>query len=414
MTTRTLRNIDGVDPSRPFKPGQTILEAARRRRHLHPASLLPARPQAARQLQALHGDRQRPHGLGLHDEGAGRPGGRDRHAGVRRRCAARWCRCCSSRATTSARRCEKSGDCELQALGYELEHDRRRSFPAISSPIASVDASHPDVLLDRNRCILCELCVRASRDVDGKNVFALRRARHANAKLVVNSPSGPARPTATSRSTDGAAGLSGRRDPGQARRLRAPRSASAASTAPRSATRHSKRASVPEAASARERRLKSALATTSLAGCFGCHMSLLDIDERMFELVELVEFDRSPLDDIKAFDRPVRHRADRGRRAATRENVHVLREFREHCKILVAVGACAINGGLPAHAQPSRSRRVPRTRSIDDPVDRRRDIPDDPELPLPARQGLSRARGRARSTTSCPAARRRPTRSGNA
>jgi hypothetical protein len=37
----------------------------------------------------------------------------------------------------------------------------------------------------------------------------------------------------------------------------------------------------------------------SLAGCFGCHMSLLDIDERLFELFELVEFDRSPLTDIK-------------------------------------------------------------------------------------------------------------------
>ncbi|HEX6828697.1 MAG TPA: hypothetical protein VF104_06930 [Burkholderiales bacterium] len=41
-----------------------------------------------------------------------------------------------------------------------------------------------------------------------------------------------------------------------------------------------------------ERKLK--IATTSLAGCFGCHMSFLDIDERLFQLVELVEFDRSP------------------------------------------------------------------------------------------------------------------------
>jgi coenzyme F420-reducing hydrogenase gamma subunit len=44
---------------------------------------------------------------------------------------------------------------------------------------------------------------------------------------------------------------------------------------------------------------KLRVATTSLAGCFGCHMSLLDIDERLFTLLEHVEFDRSPLTDIK-------------------------------------------------------------------------------------------------------------------
>ena len=37
---------------------------------------------------------------------------------------------------------------------------------------------------------------------------------------------------------------------------------------------------------------KLRVATTSLAGCFGCHMSILDIDERLVQLLELVEFDR--------------------------------------------------------------------------------------------------------------------------
>ena len=46
---------------------------------------------------------------------------------------------------------------------------------------------------------------------------------------------------------------------------------------------------------------KIKIATTSLAGCFGCHMSLLDIDEKFIDLVELVEFDRSPLTDIKKY-----------------------------------------------------------------------------------------------------------------
>ena len=47
---------------------------------------------------------------------------------------------------------------------------------------------------------------------------------------------------------------------------------------------------------------KARIATASLAGCFGCHMALLDIDERLIELMKLVEFDRSPLTDIKTLE----------------------------------------------------------------------------------------------------------------
>ncbi|MCE1241193.1 MAG: 2Fe-2S iron-sulfur cluster-binding protein [Azonexaceae bacterium] len=83
--------------------------------------------------------------------------------------------------------CEKSGNCQLQALAYDLEMltpHFRHAFPA-----RQVDTSHPDVWLDRNRCVMCELCVRASRDLDGKNVFMLA-GRGADSKIVVNSPSG--------------------------------------------------------------------------------------------------------------------------------------------------------------------------------------------------------------------------------
>lgn len=44
---------------------------------------------------------------------------------------------------------------------------------------------------------------------------------------------------------------------------------------------------------------KLTVATVSLAGCFGCHMSFLDIDERLFDLIEHLQFDRSPFTDIK-------------------------------------------------------------------------------------------------------------------
>jgi len=91
---------------------------------------------------------------------------------------------------------------------------------------------------------------------------------------------------------------------------------------------------------------KIRVATTSLAGCFGCHMSFLDLDERLLQLAELVEFDRSPITDIEHCGRCDIGLIEGG--VCNSENVHTLREFRKNCKILVAIGACAINGGLPA------------------------------------------------------------------
>jgi NAD-reducing hydrogenase small subunit len=92
---------------------------------------------------------------------------------------------------------------------------------------------------------------------------------------------------------------------------------------------------------------KPVIATTSLAGCFGCHMSILDIDERILQLIELVEFNKSPVDDIKTFTKPVDIGIIEGG-CCNSENVEVLRSFRKNCKILISLGECAIMGGLPA------------------------------------------------------------------
>jgi NAD-reducing hydrogenase small subunit len=92
---------------------------------------------------------------------------------------------------------------------------------------------------------------------------------------------------------------------------------------------------------------KPVIATASLAGCFGCHMSILDIDERILQLVDLVEFNKSPIDDIKAFSKPVDIGLIEGG-CCNSENVEVLRSFRTNCKILISLGECAIMGGLPA------------------------------------------------------------------
>ena len=91
---------------------------------------------------------------------------------------------------------------------------------------------------------------------------------------------------------------------------------------------------------------KIIVATAPLCGCFGCHMSLLDIDERILELVELVEFDRSPITDIKTVGKCDIGLIEGG--VANVQNVEDLREFRHNCDVLVAVGACAVNGGIPA------------------------------------------------------------------
>ncbi len=92
---------------------------------------------------------------------------------------------------------------------------------------------------------------------------------------------------------------------------------------------------------------KPKIATAALAGCFGCHMSLLDIDERILKLAELVQFDKSQVNDIKRFTgRCLVGLIEGG--CCNEENIHVLKDFRKQCDILISVGDCAINGGVPA------------------------------------------------------------------
>lgn len=83
--------------------------------------------------------------------------------------------------------CEKSGHCKLQALAYDLDVMSPR-FRHLY-PTRPVDASHPAILLDYNRCILCKLCARASSEVDKKNVFDVS-GRGIHRRLIVNSESG--------------------------------------------------------------------------------------------------------------------------------------------------------------------------------------------------------------------------------
>ena len=128
---------------------------------------------------------------------------------------------------------------------------------------------------------------------------------------------------------------------------------------------------------------KPKVATTSLAGCFGCHMSLLDIDDRILKLVELVEFNKSPIDDIKEFtDRCTVGLIEGG--CCNEENVRVLQDFRKNCDILISVGDCAIMGGIPAMRN-----NIPLKECLDEAYlngptvyNPSGKIPHDPEIPL--------------------------------
>jgi len=128
---------------------------------------------------------------------------------------------------------------------------------------------------------------------------------------------------------------------------------------------------------------KPKIATASLAGCFGCHMSFLDIDERILQLVELVDFDKSPIDDIKEFTgRCLVGLIEGG--CANEDNVHVLKEFRKHCDILIAVGDCAIDGGVPAMRNGIPLRECLEEAYLKGPTvhNPQNVIPNDKEIPL--------------------------------
>lgn len=126
---------------------------------------------------------------------------------------------------------------------------------------------------------------------------------------------------------------------------------------------------------------KLKVATCSLAGCFGCHMSLLDLDERLLDLLEVVEFDRSPINDIKHISQPVDLGLIEGG-VCNAENIHVLQEFRKNCKILVAVGECGITGGIPSMRNSFTLKECLDESYIRGIGMENAQIPDDLEIPL--------------------------------
>jgi [NiFe] hydrogenase diaphorase moiety small subunit len=69
--------------------------------------------------------------------------------------------------------CEKSGNCELQALGYRFKMLAPR-FP-YQFPQRQVDATYTKIMIDNNRCVQCRRCVRGITTKDGRNIFAMTK-----------------------------------------------------------------------------------------------------------------------------------------------------------------------------------------------------------------------------------------------
>jgi NAD-reducing hydrogenase small subunit len=131
---------------------------------------------------------------------------------------------------------------------------------------------------------------------------------------------------------------------------------------------------------------KPKVASDWLAGCSGCHMSLLDIDERIVTLVEVADLRATPITDLKE---PDESGVDVGVLEGAINNTaneEVARRMRDRCKILVAIGDCAVFGGVLAmrnfrKLEDSLKRAYVETES----TDAEGKIPSDPELATPTR-----------------------------
>ena len=125
---------------------------------------------------------------------------------------------------------------------------------------------------------------------------------------------------------------------------------------------------------------KATIASDWLAGCAGCHMSLLDMDERLVALLEHVSLHATPITDLK---HPPAEGVDVGILEGCVNNSateRVARQMRARCKVLVALGDCAVFGGVPALRNGAGCRAALRRAYIETESTAEGRVPDDPEL----------------------------------
>ncbi|HEY64208.1 MAG TPA: NADP oxidoreductase [Caldilineae bacterium] len=132
---------------------------------------------------------------------------------------------------------------------------------------------------------------------------------------------------------------------------------------------------------------KPKIASDWLAACAGCHMSLLDIDERIAEIAKLVDIRATPITDLKE---PDEDGVDVGILTGAvnlTTNEEVVRRMRERCKILVAMGDCAVFGGVVAMRNLAGLEETLRRAYVESESTEGGKIPSSPELgkPTPVR-----------------------------
>jgi NAD-reducing hydrogenase small subunit len=128
---------------------------------------------------------------------------------------------------------------------------------------------------------------------------------------------------------------------------------------------------------------KIKIATDWLAGCAGCHMSFLDIDERIVQLLEKVEFTSSPVTDLK---HPPKEGVTVGileGAISNTHNVEVAKEMRKRCQILIALGDCATFGGIVAMRNLVGTKKALKRAYKETETTVEGLIPDSPELGKP-------------------------------
>jgi len=91
---------------------------------------------------------------------------------------------------------------------------------------------------------------------------------------------------------------------------------------------------------------KIRLATVWLDGCSGCHMSLLDMDERLLDIADRIELVSSPLMDVKGFPENIDLTIIEGA-ITNEEDLHKVLAFRKNTKLLMALGDCAVTSNVP-------------------------------------------------------------------
>jgi NAD-reducing hydrogenase small subunit len=131
---------------------------------------------------------------------------------------------------------------------------------------------------------------------------------------------------------------------------------------------------------------KPKVSTDWMAGCAGCHMSLLDMDERIIQVAELADLRATPITDLKE---PDASGVDVGVLEGginNTANEEVAKRMRSRCKVLVALGDCAVFGGVPAMRNFFTIEETLRRAYIEtESTDSSGKIPNDPELCVPTK-----------------------------